>query len=186
MSADESFLRRWSRRKLDQDDEPVPPVPAEAVEETDTAADPDSAAADPPPDLPDIDSLDKDSDFTPFMADGVPEELKRMALRKLWLSDPVFANLDGLNDYDEDFGAIVKAGAEFMEKLKATQDAEGGIEKTVDNFVDGEGESVADGDREQLADAPDTVSEPETAAVENPEPVDSDKKPDDADDPEQV
>ena len=30
----------------------------------------------------------------------MPEHLKQAALRKLWLSNPVFANLDGLNDYD--------------------------------------------------------------------------------------
>ena len=32
--------------------------------------------------------------------------MTRAALRKLWLSDPVFANLDGLNDYDEDFNVV--------------------------------------------------------------------------------
>ena len=53
--------------------------------------------------LPDIDSLEEASDFTPFMAKGVPEVLRRRALRKLWRLNPVFANLDGLNDYDEDF-----------------------------------------------------------------------------------
>lgn len=116
---DEKFLRRWSRRKIDDStEEPVPP-------EADT---PDDAAAVAPEqsetetaeivaDLPDIDTLHKDSDFTGFLRDGVPEELKRLALRKLWRSDPVLANLDGLNDYDEDFGAILKSGAEYMQRL---------------------------------------------------------------------
>ena len=39
-------------------------------------------------------------------AKNVPEALKRAALRKLWGSDPVLANLDGLNDYGEDFNVI--------------------------------------------------------------------------------
>ena len=34
------------------------------------------------------------------MREGVPEFLKKQALRKLWLSSPILANLDGLNDYD--------------------------------------------------------------------------------------
>jgi hypothetical protein len=61
-----------------------------------------------PEDLPPIEELTADSDFTPFLKEGVPEELKRLALRKLWLSDPVFANLDGLVEYGEDFGAAFR------------------------------------------------------------------------------
>lgn len=55
-------------------------------------------------DLPALDSLTRDSDFSPFMREGVPEELRNQALRKLWSSDPVYANLDGLLEYGEDFG----------------------------------------------------------------------------------
>ena len=40
--------------------------------------------------------------------------LRRLALRRLWRSDPVLANLDGLNDYDEDFAALHKTGAEAV------------------------------------------------------------------------
>ena len=53
-----------------------------------------------------IEDLTAESDYTQFLADGVPETLKRAALRKLWGSDPVLACLDGLNDYDEDFNVI--------------------------------------------------------------------------------
>ena len=50
-----------------------------------------------------IEELEYESDFTVFMNDKVPETLRRMALRKLWRSNPILANVDGLNDYDEDF-----------------------------------------------------------------------------------
>ncbi len=50
-----------------------------------------------------IEELEYGSDFTPFMDAKVPKALKRMALRKLWRSNPILANIDGLNDYDEDF-----------------------------------------------------------------------------------
>ena len=51
----------------------------------------------------DFDSLNYASDYTKFMKKGVPEAVKRRALRTLWSSNPILANLDGLNDYDEDF-----------------------------------------------------------------------------------
>jgi len=53
--------------------------------------------------LPDIENLAAGSNFKPFLADGVPQIMKRMALRKLWATNPAFAVLDGLNDYDENF-----------------------------------------------------------------------------------
>lgn len=53
--------------------------------------------------LPEIASLTKDSDFTAFLREGVPQEIRRQALRALWRSDPVLACLDGLNDYDDDY-----------------------------------------------------------------------------------
>lgn len=56
--------------------------------------------------LPAPEDLNADSDYTGFLAQGVPEALTKAALRKLWLSNPLFANLDGLNDYDEDFNVI--------------------------------------------------------------------------------
>ncbi|MEE9587788.1 MAG: DUF3306 domain-containing protein, partial [Hyphomicrobiaceae bacterium] len=55
-----------------------------------------------------------ESDFTRFMKAGVPEAIRRRALRQLWLSDPVLANLDGLNDYDEDF-TDAKLVVEFLQ-----------------------------------------------------------------------
>ncbi len=53
----------------------------------------------------DIDALTEESDYQIFFKDGVPESLKQVALRKLWRTNPVFANLDGLNDYDENFSS---------------------------------------------------------------------------------
>ncbi len=63
--------------------------------------------------LPPIDSLDKDSDYTPFLKEGVPEKLARVAMRKLWRSDPIFGFRDGLDDYDEDY-SIMQTIAEAM------------------------------------------------------------------------
>ncbi|MEE4014964.1 DUF3306 domain-containing protein [Roseibium sp. FZY0029] len=80
--------------------------------------------------LPDPDSLQKDDDFTRFLAKTVPERLRRRALRRLWLSNPVLANLDGLNDYEDDYtdaataGQVVKTayqvGRGFLKKVAET------------------------------------------------------------------
>jgi hypothetical protein len=53
--------------------------------------------------LPDPDTLNPGDDFAAFMHGAVPERLRRRALRRLWASDPVLANLDGLVDYSDDF-----------------------------------------------------------------------------------
>ena len=92
---------------------------AEAEVETGAVIEPPDAAPDPDEmpeltpeeeavvrDLPPIDSLTKESDFTPFLADKVPEFIRRRALAVLWRSDPVLANLDGLNDYDLNYRLI--------------------------------------------------------------------------------
>ena len=88
------FFARWSRlKRAERERQPVEPAAAP------------EPPAEPAPELPPIDSLTRDSDFTLFLRPGVPEELRKQALRKLWSSDPVFANLDGLVEYGEDFAA---------------------------------------------------------------------------------
>ena len=95
MAEGEGVLGRWSRLKQEARLR-EPDVPEES-------GTPEAVANEPPLELPDIDSLDADSDFSPFLSGDVPEALQRLALRKLWRLDPVFANLDGLVDYGEDF-----------------------------------------------------------------------------------
>lgn len=108
--SDEPALARWSRRKQAAALTTEPSADdAQAVAVVDAPEEAEPVA--PLPDLPDVESLTADSDYTAFMQAGVPEDLKRLALRKLWRSNPIFANLDGMNDYDEDFGLLYKVGA---------------------------------------------------------------------------
>ena len=116
---DESALSRWSRRKLEarqQQAEPrrppsaaMPedkPAPAEhAVERAAEAEQPLLTDAD----MPDIDSLDENADFSQFMSAGVSDELRNLALRKLFHA-PVFNIRDGLDEYDDDFTSFEKLG----------------------------------------------------------------------------
>lgn len=104
MSDEQHPLSRWSQRKLAaRDGDAV----EEAVDERKPPEAPPPAAETPV--LPSIESLDAQSDYTAFLSKDVPEALTRAALRKLWTSDPVFANLDGLNHYDDDYNVIDKA-----------------------------------------------------------------------------
>ena len=64
--------------------------------------------------LPDPDTLEPGDDFRVFMKEVVPERLRRRALKKLWLSNPLLANVDGLVDYGEDF-TDAAVGAGFVE-----------------------------------------------------------------------
>ncbi|MCC6469056.1 MAG: DUF3306 domain-containing protein [Alphaproteobacteria bacterium] len=111
MSGDETFLRRWSRRKSEQRQAIVPVVSTEPEESraTGESASPASAVAPKPEselELPPIDSLGKDSDFTVFMREGVPEALKQQALRKLWASDPAFGAPDLLDIHAQDYSHL--------------------------------------------------------------------------------
>ncbi len=111
-------LSRWSQRKLAarRGDAPADEVDdaargvgpsAENAPEAKVAGAPAGETSDEEvPVLPPVDELTAESDYTVFLAKNVPEAIKRAALRKLWVSDPVLANLDRLNDYDEDYSFV--------------------------------------------------------------------------------
>jgi len=123
MTTDEKdFLARWSRRKqaaregLGEPEPEQPAVPAENAEP--------SAEMTPPADEAayadvDFDALDYSSDYTRFMAGDVPEMVQRRALRALWRSDPVLANIDGLCDYDEDYTDAARAVETLVSSYRA-------------------------------------------------------------------
>jgi len=176
----EGPIQRWSRLKRTRT---IPrektgrgaaaPVVAEdaddqrAVVPTDADEGEVSPALQPPQEpveLPDIDSLDKDSDFSAFLRQGVPEEIRRRALRVLWRSDPVLANLDGLNDYDEDFTGIrtvadavrtaYRVGKGYLDdgdEAKATDQA-AAAEKTAEPADAAPSERIAASNSDELAD----------------------------------
>jgi len=117
MSADteESGLSRWARRKQEAQEAPavVSEMPAAEAESmldlplTDEIPEEPVALTDA--DMPDVDTLGEDSDFTGFMSPGVSDELRNLALRKLFHA-PVFNIRDGLDEYDEDYTSFEKLG----------------------------------------------------------------------------
>lgn len=117
----EGFLSRWSRRKQQVGRaaaaEPVQPVPAPAAGREPVppgtgprAPIPASAPADSEPDidlskLPSLDELTADTDFTQFLARGVPEELRTAALRRAWTLDPKIRDFVEVAENQWDFNA---------------------------------------------------------------------------------
>lgn len=101
---DEAFTSRWSRLKRQ---ERTPPAEVSGEPGEPSAA----PAADERSDeevleelgLPDPDTLKAGDDFKAFMTSAVPARIRNRALRRLWTSNPVFANLDRLVDYDHDY-----------------------------------------------------------------------------------
>lgn len=82
-------------------------------------------------DLPDPDTLTQGDDFTVFMAKAVPEAIRRRALRTLWRSNPVLANVDMLVDYGEDF----TDAATVVENLQTAYQVGKGMLKHVEEMA---------------------------------------------------
>lgn len=119
MADEDNVFSRWSRRKRSVEAEKPPTeeiaIEPEIEEIPEPATDEEETALLQRLGLPIPESLGEGDDFAPFMNAGVPEFLRRRALRVLWRSNPVLANLDGLNDYDDDFNS-----PELTQKVLAT------------------------------------------------------------------
>lgn len=93
-------------------------------------------------DLPDPDTLKQGDDFTVFMKSAIPARIRNLALRKLWLSNPVLANVDMLVDYGDDF----TDAATVMPDMKTAYQVGKGIVRKIEELAgsdeSGETESV--------------------------------------------
>ncbi len=99
----ETFLRRWSRRKLEKPEEKKDDLPASAA-----------------PALPPVEELAPGDDFSGFMHPKVEDALRRVALKKLF-SDPHFNVADPFEAYSGDFTGgepIPEAMLASLEQMK--------------------------------------------------------------------
>lgn len=116
---EEPFMSRWSRLKSRARETAATEAESSAAPPPAEEADAQPVAAKAPPELPDINLLGEDSDFSAFLADGVDTTLRRKALRKLFHS-PKFNVLDDLDDFRGDFsqfeplGSIVTADMRYQ------------------------------------------------------------------------
>jgi hypothetical protein len=102
--SDEDFLKRWSRRKRDVAKEEAARTPAPDVAEAPEPSAPDETETQfDPTSLPPIESITALSDVTAFLQTGVPAELTRAALRRVWTADPAIRDFVGLAENAWDF-----------------------------------------------------------------------------------
>lgn len=69
-------------------------------------------------DMPSLESLSEESNFSQFFSSGVSDELRNLALRRLF-NLPQFNIRDGLNDYDEDFSKMPALAQEVAAKMRS-------------------------------------------------------------------
>jgi hypothetical protein len=121
MSDPEKFLTRWSRRKreVEQHEGPAPPERA-AIDPASEALPPEATEITPstmgeetlgqvqpfdPASLPAIESITAETDIRGYFAPGVPSELARAALRRVWSADPAIRDFVGFAENAWDFNA---------------------------------------------------------------------------------
>ena len=165
----EGFLSRWSRRKRDAVERPLPEVAPDASlaegglpEAPAEDQPPPARAACPIPEVPEIDpaslppveSLTIESDFAQFLRPGVPTLLRNAALRRMWSLDPAIRDYIGPVDYQWDFNTPGGLPFGFANELV------GDVSKLLAQAI---------GKIEELA--PDDAPEQAQAEAEQPEPV---------------
>lgn len=162
MPDEADFLTRWSRRKAaarrEEQTEPTPVAIAAQPE-----LEPEPAPAPLPveaPELPDPETLEAGSDFKPFMAENVPGDLRRQALRRLWRVNPIINSMDGLDDYYvtqnfTDAATVVPDLRTLYRVGKGMLDAAGRLE-----------EMAGEAGRPEQAPAPSRMAEDEPQAIE--------------------
>ena len=122
----EGFAGRWSRLKAEARAVAAPApeaereaplaVPASGEETAQLPTHTTDAIEEKAPELPPLETLTRDSDFSLFMRPDVGADVRTQALRKLWTLDTHFASIDITECHSIDFNAVPT----FPEGLKNT------------------------------------------------------------------
>lgn len=105
MARDETFLGRWSRLKREQEQKPEAPAPV-----------PGPAKPEAAPELPSVEKLTPESDFSVFMDPRVQDSLRRVALKKLF-ADPHFNTADPFEPFSGDWTVAEPVSEELLARL---------------------------------------------------------------------
>lgn len=130
----DGFLRRWARLKSGGGIQPLPSAAAPAGEDANPDGDTDLAfamAGKPSsisaatgagglPSLDDAARLTPASDYSAFIAQGVDQAVRRLAMKKLF-SDPHFNLMDGLDIYIGDYNRADPVPASMLAALRQAQ-----------------------------------------------------------------
>jgi len=112
MSEPENFVARWSRLKRQGDTKPdgkpeaaqtLPERQLDAAGEAERPAPAEAPPAFDPASLPPIESITAGTDIRAFLQSGVPAELTKAALRRVWTTDPAIRDFIGIAENQWDF-----------------------------------------------------------------------------------
>jgi hypothetical protein len=166
MSEDENFLSRWSRLKRRDasasDSPPAKPTENPQAMPATSGQVPESETPKKDEDcidlskLPSIESLTKDSDYSTFMQKGVPDDLRRQALRRLWQTNPELAAPDLLEMNMLDYTGNDGVKPLFQPAVSAVVEAIQKVVKTGEGAVPTDKAAASSGEKPE--------SESETAA----------------------
>jgi len=107
MAFSEGFLARWLRRKAESDLPSVDPTPPRnQVPDIGSA----ERCSDQAATELDCTSLEFSSDFSRFVCDGISTAVQTAALRRLWVTSPLFNTSDGLDVYRADYAQASPLG----------------------------------------------------------------------------
>jgi len=173
--ADEPFLSRWTRVKHSQRQETPVLVAGVADQSTDVAlpntsgdglpqhktaeeagTEPSLPGAPAAVELPSLDSLTPQSDFSPFMAKDVDRQLRNQAMKKLF-TDPHYNVMDRLDTYIDDYSVHTPLPLEVIRQMN--------IAKTLGLFDD---EETTDNVDAVKAAVPIDVPQAEVSVVQRP------------------
>jgi len=166
VETEEGFISRWSRRKaaVEAEQQQAIAEDSESTLEEESLESQEALEQEEPEltdeDMPDVETLDASSDFSPFLSPGVSDELRKLALRKLFHL-PQFNVRDGLNDYDEDFSTMKALTKEAAAQLRS--------------WVKQQEESVEESLKEQLSGDAEPQADPQAPKKQDPEPPCPDK-----------
>ncbi len=115
----DSFLSRWSKRKIDNNDDVQETVKDEVLEP------PKAVELEQIDDLSDVsitqndetEDKEKPESIASLLASQAAKETKKAALRKLFLSGE-FSEVDRLNDYDHDYSSVKPLASEVAQQLR--------------------------------------------------------------------
>ncbi|UUZ72898.1 DUF3306 domain-containing protein [Polaromonas sp. P1(28)-8] len=128
--------------------------------------------------LDDVRLLTKDSDFKPFMAEGVGPNVRNAAMKKLF-ADPHFNVMDGLDIYIDDYSISEPIPESMLRQMASAK-----FLKLFDDEEDDQGEQD-DPEKIQAAVARESANNPEAETVAqspedtgmpNPDPVNPDNR----------
>jgi Protein of unknown function (DUF3306) len=176
MNDPENFLSRWSRRKRTAEEEREPAEPeslesvakdhspavtqenSAAVESGDEKDEKKEKAGEPAFDLsklPSLESITAETDIRAFLAPGVPTELTRAALRRVWVIDPKIRDFIEIAENQWDFTA---PGVPGFDLSPPTGDIKQMLAQILPKSMGGESDAKGEGNDREV---------PPTSAVEH-------------------